>query len=120
MIRNAQSILKQSVDKNNAWYWAKDEAIKLQEAIGKVQSTSDHCQETCVTSSVHVLQKNHSAPESAGAFLEKHKEDLKAAAKEISVPLQDLNDMHKVKLRPACTGEPKAPKAKKPKTAVAA
>ena len=65
-----------------------------------MRCVDDQCQELIVTISYHGLMKKLGSSAKLQDFLLKHREELNVAAKILSEPLTELNEMHKVKLRP--------------------
>ena len=103
MVRNGNSIVKQSKNPQNKWKWAKDEVeveMGLVEAISAVQAVSDQCQEKVISSNLYSLQVECGSTEAAHAFLLELKTELKRASEVITTPLNSLNQMHRIKIRP--------------------
>ena len=103
MIRNASSIVRQTEDPQNKWKWAKDEVeveMGLVEAISAVQDVSEQCQEKVNCSNLYSLQVEYGSLEAAHTFLLELKTELKRASEVITAPLNELNAMHKIKIRP--------------------
>ena len=99
MIRHAESIVKQSKEPSNAWYWARDERARLSTAVGQVQAVVDQSQECIQTSTLSALTLKCGGAERVNVFLGSHKQSLNAASLVLSRPLEEIVSMHKVRLK---------------------
>lgn len=72
----------------------------LNAAISAVQDVSEQCQEKVICSNLYSLQVECGSTEAAHAFLLELKTELKRASEVITTPLNELNAMHKIKIRP--------------------
>ena len=84
----------------------------LVEAITAVQAVSEQCQEKVISSNLYSLQTECGTTEAAHEFLLQLKAELKRATEVITTPLNSLNQMHRIKIRPP-TGKVELPETKK-------
>ena len=72
----------------------------LVSAINAVQDVSERCQEKVMCSNLYSLQVEYGSLEAAHTFLLELKTELKRASEVITTPLNSLNMMHRIKIRP--------------------
>ena len=72
----------------------------LNATISAVQDVSEQCQEKVICSNLYSLRVECGSTEAAHTFLLELKTKLKRASEVITTPLNELNAMHKIKIRP--------------------
>jgi hypothetical protein len=112
MDTNGRSIIKHTLDKNNVWYWARNEVTMLTEQLDAVGTTIYMWSSTMRSSTFALFLKVNG--NTAESILIKIKTDIDAAIANVEEPLSELISMHQAKLRKrALEGKPM--KAKQPK-----
>ena len=97
MITHGNSVVSQSVDKDNLWHWARNETSDLEAALYEVQPTNMLWASKIRTSNVHVLKKE--MKEKTLEWLEGHKKEIDSQVKHLNPPLSELISMHNARLK---------------------
>ena len=119
MVSHGRSIVKQTEDETNAWWWARNELTDLQASMDKVQPVVDKWNVAVYTSSFPTFCKANG--DNSEAALLALQVDIESATTSIEKQLSILVGMHNTRLkRLSLEGQVVEPKAEKGKSKAAA
>ena len=113
MVANGRSIVKQTEDGANAWWWARNEVQPLQDSINVVQPVLDNWSVVVHTSSFAIFCKSNG--DNSEAALLGIKVDIELATSNVEMQLSMLVNMHNAKLKRLAEEQNAVTKAKKAK-----